>query len=204
MNDKKSEKGDQAVGTSSGGAISAAVQPVASFFHPQLVLKASPEYEEFMRVRQKILAVVRTASPHQTKKVIEDIVDALLDHDKDIPTGLLAGISALIGIGKKVKARKKKRETYEKVVRAILEQIFDPGLEFKMTRKEILDAFSAKGINRDMVSRDQIEQIYVLVIDKLQVGELRDLTYEEQLFRYVKLKLTEIKTSRQDWDLNGR
>ena len=84
------------------------------------------------------------------------------------------------------------------------EQIFDPPLEFKMTKKDILDEFQANGISRDNVSSDQIEEIYVRVIRTLRVGELRDLTYEEQLHRYVLLKLYEIKITRNDWELNGR
>jgi len=82
--------------------------------------------------------------------------------------------------------------------------IFDPGLEFKMTKKDILDVFDANNLDRDKVSNQQIGQIYVRVINKLKVGELRDLTHEEQLNRYVCLKLEEIKMSRQDWELNGR
>ena len=176
---------------------------IEPFFHPEPLRGTSPAYEEFMRVRNNILDVIRSETPEK-KKVLDDLVDTLLRYDKDIPTDPLSGIVALFGIGKKVKDLRTKRELYLKIVASILEQIFDPGLEFKMTKKEILDAFEANDINRNKVSNDQISQIYVKVIHKLKVGELRDLTYEEQLHRYVQLKLWEIIQSRNDWELNGR
>ena len=73
-----------------------------------------------------------------------------------------------------------------------------------MIYKDILDAFEANGVSRDSVSNKQVGQIYVKVIQKLRAGELRDLTYEEALPRYVKIKLIEIEQSRQDWEINHR
>jgi hypothetical protein len=178
-------------------------RPIEPFFYPQPLRAPSPEYEEFMRVRQKILNVIRNETPEK-KKVLDDLVDTLIKYDKDIPTNILSGILAVVGVGKKIHALRKKRELYTKVIASILEQIFDPGLEFKMMKKDILDAFEANDIDRDKVSNQQISLIYVKVIHKLQVGELRDLTHEEQLYRYAQLKFREIKLSRQDWELNGR
>ncbi len=172
-------------------------------FHPDRTQTTSPEYNEFLRVRQIILNVIRNDTP-QKRKVLDDLVEVLLENDVDLPTDIISGALKIIGVGKKVREIRKKREIYTNVIISILEQIFDPLLEYKMTTKDILDAFEANGINRNNANNNQLNQIYVKVIHKLQVGELRDLTFEEQLYRYVQLKLTEIKISRQDWELNWK
>lgn len=173
------------------------------FFYPRPTLAPSAEYAEFIRVREKVLDVIRTETPEKSK-VLDDIVDALLEYDKGLPTGLLSSALAVVGLGKKVTETTRRRVLYRKVVASILEQIFDPGLEYRLTQRDILDAFEANGLDRAKVTSQQIGQIYVKVVHKLRVGELRDLTYEEQLYRYVRLKLSEIMVSRQDWELNGR
>jgi len=170
---------------------------------PEPVIGPSREYAEFMRVRQRILDIIRQASDEKTK-VVDDIADALLLHDHNLPTDLLSVVLAVFGTGKKVYERRRRRELYRKIVNSLLEQLFDPALEFKMSKKDILDCFDAHGIIREQVSPQQVTQIYVRVIHKLRVGELRDLTWEEELHRYVGMKLREINLSRQDWELNGR
>lgn len=177
--------------------------PLEPFFHPQPLRAPSPEYEEFMRVRQRILDVIRNESPEK-KRVIADLVDVLIEYEVNIPSNPLSVLLSAFHIVKKVRSKRQRRELYTKIIVSLLEKLFDPGLEFKMRKKDILDTFDANDLDRDRVSNPQILQIYVRVIHKLEVGELRDLTYEEQLNRYVRLKLEEIKLSRQDWELNGR
>lgn len=176
---------------------------IEPFFHPQPVRTPSLEYVKFMEVRQKILNVIRNES-QEKKKVLDDIVDTLLEYDRDIPTDILSSLLALLKLGKKVREERKKRELYRRVASSILEQIFDPLLEFKLTKKDILDTFEANDMEREKVSNQQINQIYVKVLHKLKVGKLRDLTLEQLLHQYVRLKLEEINFSRQDWELNGR
>lgn len=154
-------------------------------------------------MRQRILDVIHNETP-ENKKFIEDVSEALLQYDGYIPTGMVSGILAVAKVGKKVKYIRKQRVLYTEVITSILEMIFDPVLEFKMTKRDILDVFDANRIDRDKVYSKQIDHIYVKVIHKLQTGVLRDLAYEEQLYRYVQLKLCEIRLSRQDWDINGR
>ena len=180
-----------------------AMRPIEPFFHPQALRDPSPDYEEFMSVRQKILDVIHNETP-ENKKFIEDVSEALLQCDGYIPMDIVSGILAVAKVGKKVKYIRKQRVLYTKVITSVLEMIFDPVLEFKMTKKDILDVFDANGIDRDKVYSKQIGHIYVKVIHKLQTGVLRDIAYEAQLYRYVQLKLWEIKLSRQDWDINGR
>ena len=73
-----------------------------------------------------------------------------------------------------------------------------------MSMKSIRDAFQANGMRRDTVSNDQIEEIYVRVTEALSAGQLRDLIYDEQIYKYVRIKLEEIKLSRDDWLTNWR
>lgn len=176
---------------------------IEPFFQPQPILTSSHEYIEFMKVRQKILSIVRNES-EEKQKVLDDIVNSLLELDPSLPTGTVALLWNVITLGKNIRDKRRKRELLQKVVNSILEQIFDPGLEFKMTKKDILDAFEVNCIERDDISSKQISQIYVKVLHMLKVGQLRDLTYEEQLHLYVRLKIQEITYSRQDWELNGR
>ena len=170
---------------------------------PELMPGPSPEYRRFMQVRQRILDIIRQASDEKTK-VVDDIADALLSHDTNLPTDIVSVVLGVFGTGRKVYERRRRRELYRKIVNSLLEQLFDPALEFKMTKKDILDCFDAHGIIRDHVVPQQVTQIYVRVIHKLKVGELRDLTWEEELHRYVGMKLREINQSRQDCELNGR
>ena len=132
------------------------------------------------------------------------LLDALLEHDYSLPSGPMEILQNVVLLGKAFRDRKKKREAFQCVVVSILEQIFDPALEFRMTYKDILDCFEANGLSRSSVSNEQVSQIYVRVLQKLRVGELRDLTYEEDLHRYVKMKMEEIESSRKDWELNYR
>lgn len=111
-----------------------AMRPIEPFFHPQPLRDHSLDYEEFVSVRQRILDVIRNETPEK-KKVIDDIVYVLLEYDTNIPTGLLSGILASVKIGKRFRAVRTKRKLYTKVVTSIIEAIFDPGLEFKMTKK---------------------------------------------------------------------
>lgn len=178
-------------------------QKLVPALHPQVTHGPSLEYVEFMRVRQKILDIVRADTPEKIR-VVDDVADALLKSDTSLPTDLLSGALAIFGLGRKIYELRRRREIYKKVINAILEQIFDPGIEFKMTKRDILDVFEAYGMERDKVSPQQVSLIYVKVIHKLRVGELRDLTWEEQMHKYVSLKLREIYYSRQDWELNGR
>lgn len=172
-------------------------------FYPRSVQASDPDYLHWVSVRTKIVDVVRNPS-QERERVVDDIADALLNHDRQIPTGLAAAAQTVFLLGKNIREKRKKREQFRQVVRSLLEQIFDPVLDFRMTAKDILDAFEANDVARSSVSSEQIGQVYVKVIHKLRVGELRDLTYEEELNRYVQLKLSHIQLSRQDWELNHR
>ena len=172
-------------------------------FYPNSEPKSGPEYREFMELRERVLDVIRVNS-EEKQRAVDDLVESLLEHDYAIPTGPMELIQNIALLGQAYRAKSKKREAFRRIVTALLEQIFDPSLEFRMTHKDILDAFEANGIPRNSVSTEQISQIYVRVLQKMRVGELRDLTYQEELHRYSKIKLDEIAFSRQDWELNHR
>ena len=87
----------------------------------------------------------------------------MLEKDKDIPTGINSLLLWTVTLGKTVWDKNKKRGLYRKVIVAILEQIFDPNLEYKMTKKDIVDAFQAQGMDRDKVFDGQIGYSYVKV-----------------------------------------
>lgn len=174
--------------------------PVEAFFHP--VTKPSKEYLDFMNFRRQILNIIRTNSSHKSK-LISDIVDALCK--ADIANGVWPTIKNILGKIKEIPSERNKRGAYRKVTISLLEQLFDPILECKLTKKDILDTFHANGINRDCVSSEMIEKIYVIILDKLKTGEIRDLTFEDHLLtNYCLLKIDEIKYSRQDWELYHR
>jgi hypothetical protein len=175
-------------------------------FHPQPVAEPSSEYIEYVRIRPRILSIIRD-NHQETSKVVDDIAKAILADDYAIPGGITGALQTIFTLGRNYARVRKGRQaeaTYRKVAGALLERLFDPGLEFKLAKKSIIDAFQANGVKRTEVTDEQVSRIYVAVLDKLEVGELRDLTYEEDLHRYVLLKLREIKLSRMDWEVNGR
>ncbi len=175
---------------------------IASIY-PQNFNAPSPNYAAYIALRSKLLEVIRKDTTARNR-IVDDIVDSLVENDRSLPTGLLAGVQYVLTLGKSVRDKRKKTEGFRKAVVALLEQVFDPVLEFKMTKKDILDALEANGVERDKVSPQQISQVYVKVLSKLRSGELRDLITEEQLLRYVNLKIEEITYSRMQWELNER
>jgi hypothetical protein len=167
--------------------------------------KTGPEtdYLQYVNTRATILQVVR-AGDQESPKLIGELADALIELDPELPTGVLAALRSSLKFGKVVRERKKRRELYRKVTRSLLEKLFDPLLEFKMTVKDILDAFDANGLDRQKVAQDQITKIYVMVLESLKVGEIRDRALDEFLAIYVRMKIREVTLSRQDWELNWR
>lgn len=174
---------------------------------PSLVATSSPQYtdivrarrSEIVRVRQKVRGLAQHESPEQNG-VFEKIVNALIQYDKDIPTDPLSGLLAVFRIGKRVREVQEKKELYRRIVTSILEQVFDPDLEFRMTRKEVVDIFEANDIDRDRVARQQISQIYSRVLHNLKTGIIRDFILEEGLEGYIRLKLEDISDSREKWE----
>ena len=91
-------------------------------FHPQPIKEPSPEYVEFLGVRQRILDVIRTDSPKKQKFIV-DLADALLDYDKSLPSNLSSSLVTILSLGKRVHERTKRRALYMDVLRSLLEQI---------------------------------------------------------------------------------
>ena len=143
--------------------------------------------EELFNIHRGHIASILTQYAGQDDKALDKITNYMMEKISHV-----------------IRKERKKRELYRRVASSILEQIFDPLLEFKLTKKDILDTFEANDMEREKVSNQQINQIYVKVLHKLKVGKLRDLTLEQLLHQYVRLKLEEINFSRQDWELNGR
>lgn len=187
----------------SSNGVQEAGYPVPWSFYPDRVGLPSPEYERFMGLRDRILGVVRARSD-EGDEFLDDLAEVLLDGDVTIPSDWLSAAVLPWRLATRLRKRRKQKAIYRGVVRCLLEQVFDPLLEFKMTARDILDAFDSGGIERDKVSLRQIQQVYVKVLNELKVGRLRDLMYREQLHHYVCLKVEEIKLSRQDWELNHR
>ncbi|KAF5423350.1 MAG: hypothetical protein C5S45_01045 [Candidatus Methanocomedens sp.] len=176
-------------------------QQIEPFFHPTSVQKPSPEYIQFVEVREEILIVIRNKIEPKDK-FLDEIIDAILDADPSVPTGIDAFVRNVLSCGKVYLKKKHKKELLRNVVISLLEQIFDPALEFKMNPKDILHAFEANGIGRENIFLKQISQIYIKILHKIRVGVLRDLTYEQQLQLYVKMKINEIDTARIYWELS--
>lgn len=179
------------------------IGPLAQF-HPQSdPLVANLDYRQFMDIRIKILNVIRSDDA-KTQEIASDIVDAVLGYEKGIPCDATSVFHALRNLSKSVRDQHKERAAFTKATQCLLEQIFDPGLEFKMTKKDILDVLEASGYDRHKVSDDHVRKMYVQVLAQLKTGHLRDLTYETLFHHYVRLKIYEITVSRQDWELNQR
>lgn len=178
-------------------------KPIESNFYPQKN-GISQEYVAFMGDRENILDCIRKSNEEENS-LFEDIVDTLIECDLNVTIDPIALIlNKTIFFFKIRNEREKQKEVYRRVVNSILEKIFDPMLEFKMTKKDILDVFEAKGIDRNKVTNAQISKIYVKVLDKLTVGELRDITLKKNLHQYIHMKINEITISREVWELNGR
>jgi hypothetical protein len=183
-------------------AIAETVATVTAFL-PAESNSPSVAYIQYVTTRAVILAIVRK-SDGVPPRLIEELADALIELDPDLPTGWIGALRSSFKFGKTFRERQKRRELYRKVTRSLLEKLFDPLLEFKMTVKDIYDAFDANGLDRQKVTHEQIEKIYVLVLESLKVGEIRDRALEESLALYVRLKINEVTLSRQDWELNWR
>jgi hypothetical protein len=170
-------------------------------FYPS-ALTPNPAYVRFVEVRERLLTVVRSGDAATV--VINDIADALLDADPEMPASVFGIVKSLAKLSLKFLERRARRELYAKVVALLLEKCFDPTLASKMTVKEIRDTFVACGLPREQITPEQIELVYVKVLEKLTAGTLRDFIFKEGLHEYVHLKIEEITYSRQDWELNGR
>ena len=174
--------------------------PPPSNFYPRSN-QPSPAYEEFIRVRTKLLDVIRQDS-NKKEQVVTDLVDSLLEHDLKFSSNFVNLLNNVALVGRTYRLRRKKRELYRRVVVSLLEKIFDPDLEFKMAHREIQDVFEANDIDRGGIRCNQISAIYVKVKDSLESGNLRDMIVEIGLITYVQLKLREIELSRMKWEGN--
>jgi len=153
-------------------------------------------YNEGIEKREEIINFIRSNS-HITEKVSSDLADSILE--TEINTSILA---IAVSFGKNLREKTKKRTIYSNVINSILEKIFDPTCDFKMTKQDIIDTFEAKGLERDDVKSTHISKIYVCVLEQLMVGDLRDLTFNPLVGPYVAKKLRDIKESRSAWRLN--
>ena len=108
-------------------------------------------------VRAKLVDFIRS---HADKKehAINDLVDSLFDQTYTLPDSLIGIVKNIALIGKSYRDRRKRREALRRVVVSLLEQVFDPVLQFRMQYKDILDTFQANDIDRDSVSHDQYKR----------------------------------------------
>ena len=174
-------------------------------FHPQIETSNTStflmDYEKFLEVRGKIIKIIRNEDSEE-ESIVDQIVDALLKHDGGIPKDPISLLLASLGVGKKIHSQRKKKELLSKIVRALLEQIFDPALKFTMKKQDILDTCEAYGLQRDEVKRNEIDKIYSTVLHHLKVGKLRDLAYQERICFYVQEQIEEITLSRLNWKVD--
>lgn len=175
--------------------------PAALSFFPRA--EESIDYVVFKAKRGALLTIIRGNEPEQVRAVTA-VVDALIDLDPELPTGALAALKTVLKLGKTVHQRARRRELYAQVVSSLLEKLFDPFLEFKMTKKDILDTFQARGLDRERVQHSQIDTIYVMVKENLQTGPLRDMTFQDpDLALYVRMKIRELEWSRAQWRIDS-
>lgn len=163
--------------------------------------------EQFLEIRARILSIVRTEDGEDTpgkRRYVDEIVDGILGYEKDFPVTPDAVFRAVITIGRSVRDARRKRVVLKKVVGLLLEKLFDPRLRCRLTRRDIVHAFIANNFKRDQILSDDIEQIYVQIITKLETGVFRDLAYDAGLLQYIEKKIEEIETSHIDWQVNGR
>jgi len=189
-----------------GALVPVGAHALALSVYPELRAESSPIYAEFMAddTRCKILHLVRRAC-EQHEKLLDDVVDALLEVDPQWSADAVFYLKNVILLGANVRRRRKRQKIIREVVRSLLEKLFDPALEFRMTRKDILDTFEACGLKRSEVADDLVGEMYVVVLHKLSVGELRDLLHKDEVFlRYASLKIRELGYSRLGWEVSGR
>lgn len=174
-----------------------AVSPGSCFF-PQSILD-NPDYQHYLSKREKLLNIIRKNSAG-IAPVVDDIVDLLLD--SEIPTGTIGAITTFFKIAKKARKNQKQREAFKKAIIDILEQIFDPTLFYRLTSKDIKDAFCNHGFDREKLTAKQIAHVYTKISMSLKTGIIRDLIFDEGLITYIHLKLEQIKESEQNWKLS--
>ena len=85
----------------------------------------------------------------------------------------------------------------------MLQQLFDPSLDFQMTVLQIRDAYQNAGADRNSITTEQIESIYAKCELALRQGPLRRLILQQKLESYVNAKLTDIAASRLQWKLTA-
>jgi hypothetical protein len=124
---------------------------------PSALLSARErEYAEFMRIRTRIRNCIRGQRPEK-QTLVAEIAEALIDCEK-CPEGLVSLGLFFVRLAFGLGGARKKKKCFVKVVNALLEQIFDPQLRFRMTKQQIVDAFHANGVARDKVTISQIER----------------------------------------------
>jgi hypothetical protein len=172
-------------------------------FYPDSVQTPDPGYTRYLKFRNDLIALIRTPAT-DIHKDANDLVDALLEKDLEMPTGILHGVGIALKLTKKAREKGKRRKIYHAVVIALLEKVFDPTLDFKMTSKNIRDTFVSNGLSREDIRDEHIDLIYVRVLEALRSGKLRDLIHEHAIYDYVHKKIEEISFSRSSWELNER
>jgi len=157
-------------------------------------------YQRFAAIRKPLCTFIRHQTPEK-ERLITEITDALIAGDKE-PKGLIAIGFALLGLAHKLKANREKRTIFTKTTNSLLEKIHDPDLDFRMEQREILDTFQANGMPREKVSVQQIQSIYVHVLEALKTGKLRDKAWQDPLLlEYTRYKIDVITRSRDAWQL---
>jgi len=177
---------------------------IISPIHPLPTTESSPAYEEYMRIRSRILDLIHEELD-QDESVLEDIVDAICETKLNLTADIVYWAQIILTLGLQARKIRKERKILSKTIYSLLEQIFDPLLEFKMRHKDILDCLEANGYARDQVTDKLIGRIYVVILNKLRTGTFRRLVDEEPLLiSYIRMKLMEIGDSRLNWEVNSR
>lgn len=157
-------------------------------------------YQRFIAVRKTIIGLID--QDNKNESVLDDVADALLEKDIEFPTGIHGFVKTIFTLGKNVREKRILRGKYKEAMNCILQQIFDPQLQFKMTAKDIRDACEANGVPREKITFDSIGIIYVKVLNRIKTGPLRNAQLEEDISGYMALKLEEIRLSRAEWELS--
>ncbi len=154
-------------------------------------------YRSYIEKRNEIISVIRNGKVLKKEEWIAGVVDTIIEDQAD-----LTSILSILKLGKKYKLKMTMKKASNVVISDLLEKIFDPILQFKLTEKDIKDCFEANGIDRDRITRDNISTIYSSILNLLESGKIRDELHSQGVIFYAQLKIDEIRMSRMQWEVS--
>lgn len=162
----------------------------------------SKDYQAWVTQRAEFMGEI-DAEKESGKLILNDILDSILE--SEIPTGLVGAVANAIKITSKARILHKRRQTWYKVVDAVLQMTFTapnhPEDQFVLSFHQVQHLW--RTFAGESLSREDYIKLYSTIDTKLRVGKLKNKIINfPELDRYVSYKLRQFKDSFHRYQLS--